>query len=509
MAQQSHHVTHVPYHMDISPAPPPRPHDIQTQNHNANLQQQHQPICKRARDAHLDTPHHPRSATRHKPDTDNKDAAAAVNSPLRTPTMRSPDHRAEDLENYSAYALDHDAAFLKQLPALAFGTPISGQPLCCHTQNLAAELRLRFACANAIGPRSTMEDRSVCKLSDAYLPHGFFAVYDGHGGADAAEYCAEHLHANLLRSPLFPDAVHALQDAFLTTDASLLGWASRPERLCKKASDTGAAAAVCVVTASELVVAHVGDCRAILIKRDGCGAAAAAEFVDLSSDHVADDTARPDEAERVVAAGGCCEAGYVYVGDNNLPMTRAFGNLRLKVAEGRDWRGESASAQVVTALPTVSVFCRSAADLALVVASDGLFGNVMSSAEVARETREQLAAHAHSGDAEGRAARHLVDAAFRSQSGDNVSVVVVSLEAPLSSAEPPALQLVDSRSSQMSQMSIATEVCSPGRICLQKKLSAPFGEAYEQRSQRPSPSSAARMPLLDARLRGVSDEPCA
>jgi len=32
-----------------------------------------------------------------------------------------------------------------------------------------------------------MEDRTVCKLEDSVVrPHGFFAVFDGHGGCETA-----------------------------------------------------------------------------------------------------------------------------------------------------------------------------------------------------------------------------------------------------------------------------------------------------------------------------------
>ena len=52
-------------------------------------------------------------------------------------------------------------------------------------------------------------------------------------------------------------------------------------------------------------------------------------------------------------AGASNEPGSVRVGEHDLPMTRAFGNLRLKVAAGRDWTQEAANAQV-TPLPDLS-----------------------------------------------------------------------------------------------------------------------------------------------------------
>ena len=57
------------------------------------------------------------------------------------------------------------------------------------------------------------------------------------------------------------------------------------------------------------------------------------------------------------------QAGYVYISDHNLPMTRALGDLRLKVAQGRCWQETPACEQVVTAVPEVGVHARSADDL--------------------------------------------------------------------------------------------------------------------------------------------------
>ena len=45
--------------------------------------------------------------------------------------------------------------------------------------------------------------------------------------------------------------------------------------------------------------------------------------------------------------------GYVCVRDHTLPMTRALGDLPLKVGQGLDWRSTPVSEQVVTALPEV------------------------------------------------------------------------------------------------------------------------------------------------------------
>ena len=311
----------------------------------------------------------------------------------------------------------------------------------------------------------------------------------------AQEFCAENLHRNMRCSQHFPDLVPALQDGFLRTDFDLLSRAAEFPR--KRESNAGSAAVVMVVTAHQLVIAHAGDCRAVLVKRDG--------FVELTADHSAEDAPsehaaasvplRPDEVARVARAGGKVCDGTVHVGNHNLPMTRAFGDLRLKVALGRDWQRTRCDEQVVTALPEVSVVQRSADDVAVVLASDGLFGDVMSSASVAERARQQLRAHEHTGDAQGKTARHLVDCALEEHHGsDNVSVTVVTLDPsppPLVSSSlvaPPATNGPVPLGHVCSQESLTTQALSPGRASFKDKLCLPFCEAFPPAQQWSSDS---------------------
>lgn len=292
------------------------------------------------------------------------------------------------------------------------------------------------------------------------------------------DHCAECLHRNMLESQHFPNFLPALQDAYLRTDASFLRWADMSSRKPRE-SNAGAAGLTCVITQHELALAHAGDCRAILVKHTSSSEA----YMDLTKDHAADDALRADEMARVRGAGAQTQQGYVFVGEHNLPMTRAFGNLRLKVARGSDWRTVPVSAQVVTALPEVCTYSRSADDLAIVLASDGLFGDVLSSAEVASLTREVLQSNAHTGDAEGIAARRLVDAAIRHQSSDNVSVVVISLESPEAPAPPhshlPGGLVPPEVCWSSSEGSVSTQNFSPGRVeTLNSQVRVPFAVAY-------------------------------
>lgn len=241
-----------------------------------------------------------------------------------------------------------------------------------------------------------------------------------------------------------------MQDGFLRTDAQLLRKASAVPR--RKQYSAGSAAVVMMAAQDTLALAHAGDCRAILVKRSGgasssAGGAEPVKYVELTSDHSAEARAaaegggpmRPDEVHRIQRAGGRFDpGGYVNVseGAQSLPMTRALGDLPLKVAHGKCWRQSSVHEQIVTALPSVSLYERCADDLCVVLASDGLFGNVMPSAVVADLARASMEGpQAHQADIEKQTARLLSEKAITDfQGSDNVSVVVVSLQPPPSVA---------------------------------------------------------------------------
>ncbi len=347
-------------------------------------------------------------------------------------------------------------------------------------------------------------------------PHGYFGVFDGHGGDGASEHCRQYMHRNVVGSDHFPDIVSALQDGFLRTDADVLRAATAAKCHGRKGWDAGSAAVVMFVDSDRLTLAHAGDCRALLVKRAG----SPEPFVELTSDHAADfetgaDGAprpvRPDECERVRGAGGSIDpGGYVHVGEHSreLPMTRALGDLPLKVRPGADWQHVPALQQVVTARPDIRVLDRSDDDLCVVLASDGLFGSVMSNREVASLVRSQLEAHESEPDAVDRTARALTESALKEhQGGDNVSVVVVALEPPavpslhaslhvpahapartsptgrglcqravLAAHEPSALRVSERASSQESLSTV--DATSPGRLPMSTKLRMRFCDAY-------------------------------
>ena len=117
---------------------------------------------------------------------------------------------------------------------------------------------------------------------------GYFAVYDGHCGAQASTHLQESLHLSIFNHPLYhTDIQTAIIESCIATDKAFLA----ESREKKQYSGTTALGAI--VRGNELTVFNIGDCHAVLC----CNGAA----LDMSDPHKPN---RPDEAARILAAKG-------------------------------------------------------------------------------------------------------------------------------------------------------------------------------------------------------------
>ncbi|KAK2494556.1 hypothetical protein MC885_004680 [Smutsia gigantea] len=164
--------------------------------------------------------------------------------------------------------------------------------------------------------RRKMEDRHVCLptfnqlfgLSDS-VDRAYFAVFDGHGGVDAARYAAVHVHVNAARQPeLLTDPARALREAFRHTDEMFL-WKAKRERL--QSGTTGVCA---LITGQTLHVAWLGDSQVILMQQG--------QAVKLMEPHKPE---RQDEKERIEALGGFVSHMDCWRVNGTLAVSRAIG----------------------------------------------------------------------------------------------------------------------------------------------------------------------------------------
>mmetsp|Transcript_96888 Transcript_96888/g.277035 ORF Transcript_96888/g.277035 Transcript_96888/m.277035 type:complete len:451 (-) Transcript_96888:158-1510(-) len=129
---------------------------------------------------------------------------------------------------------------------------------------------LRFQTFVSQGGRPYQEDRHSVKHNVGGISGvTALAVYDGHGGARASDYCNDHILDETVAHPLFWDdpgrAMHASMlkaNATYSAEAEKNGWID------------GSTALVAVLNERRLTVANIGDCRCVLGRQVDADAAA-------------------------------------------------------------------------------------------------------------------------------------------------------------------------------------------------------------------------------------------
>ncbi|KAF9616309.1 hypothetical protein IFM89_029085 [Coptis chinensis] len=204
--------------------------------------------------------------------------------------------------------------------------------------------KFSYGYASSPGKRSSMEDFYETRIDgvDGEIV-GLFGVFDGHGGARAAEYVKQNLFSNLIKHPKFiSDTKSAIADAYNHTDSEFLKAESSQNR------DAGSTASTAILVGGRLLVANVGDSRAVICRGGNA--------IAVSRDHKPDQT---DERQRIEDAGGFVMwAGTWRVG-GVLAVSRAFGDKLLK--------------QYVVADPEIQEVVIDSSLEFLILASDGLW----------------------------------------------------------------------------------------------------------------------------------------
>ncbi|KAJ1379317.1 hypothetical protein SESBI_46991 [Sesbania bispinosa] len=275
---------------------------------------------------------------------------------------------------------------------------------------------LSYGSVSVIGKRKEMEDAvsvEIGLVAKERAKCDFFAVYDGHGGAQVALACRERLHRLVAEEvercvdEVEWDWEEMMEGCFRKMDSEVADNAA--------VRTVGSTAVVAVVAAKEVVVANCGDSRAVM----GRGGKA----VDLSSDHKPD---RPDELMRIEEAGGRVI---------NWNGQRVLGVLATSRSIGDQYLRP-----YVISKPEVTVTKRTSKDEFLILASDGLW-DVISSEVACQVVRKCLSGQIRrvrnavgNQSRAAEAAALLAEIALAKGSRDNTSVIVVELRGTVTSS---------------------------------------------------------------------------
>ncbi|XP_060106010.1 protein phosphatase 1F [Heteronotia binoei] len=280
--------------------------------------------------------------------------------------------------------------------------------VCCKWQKQLPQLKpleryLQISSHATRNSRRKMEDRHVSLpefnqlfgMTDG-VERAYFAVFDGHGGVDAANYVAAHLHFNIAHhKEIVKNPAEALKDSFQKTDEMFLSKARR-EKL--RSGSTGVAA---FIVGNKLHIAWLGDSQVMLVQQG--------KAVTLMEPHKPE---REDERQRIEALGGCVTYMDCWRVNGTLAVSRAIGDLFQK--------------PYISGCADGASFELTGAEDYVLLACDGFFDAIRPF-----EVVDLVLEHLTQSQGDGlKAAERLVAAAKESGSSDNITVLVVFLREP-------------------------------------------------------------------------------
>ncbi|KAF7731553.1 Protein phosphatase 2C 1 [Apophysomyces ossiformis] len=236
--------------------------------------------------------------------------------------------------------------------------------------------------------RRTMEDSHLYVMNfDSVPQQGLFAIFDGHGGRDAAEWCGDHFHEAFLECYKAYQDTHTvpeiLEKTFLHVDELIKD---------EEGKVSGCTAIVAFIQVKDskriLYTANAGDARAVL-SRNG-------KALRLSYDHKGSDA---KEAKRIKDTGGLIMNNRV---GGLLAVTRSLGDYPLK--------------EYVIGMPYTTETELGPKDKFLILACDGLW-DVCEDQTAVKEIKKV--------ENPLTASKKLLDLAISRGTQDNVSVMVV------------------------------------------------------------------------------------
>lgn len=274
------------------------------------------------------------------------------------------------------------------------------------------------------GGRPYLEDWYAW-IHDLYLNEDFcatyYAIFDGHGGEEWAEFLRDNFHYYLRKELLteiedqttdnVSDAVcKAFNNAWFVTDNKF------KDVFKERANKVGATAVIVLIIADRMFCANIGDARAVL-SRDK-------KAITLSKDHKVN---REDELARIKNDGGYIVFGRVL---GRLAVTRAFGDFECKNLEVQNKdTGEKEIKSFIISEPEIrEIRIDPREDEFIVLASDGLFDRY-SSQEVVDSVNEKLTKYQPYEKNTQKISHELLKETFSKGVGsDNVTILIATFQ---------------------------------------------------------------------------------
>ncbi|OHT13082.1 Protein phosphatase 2C 1 [Tritrichomonas foetus] len=235
--------------------------------------------------------------------------------------------------------------------------------------------------SDSIGCRPTMEDYCVSWSNFAGPKTHYFALFDGHGGKQISQYCANRTHHLI---------AEYYKDGRSFTTATAKAFSDIHNSIMDKYPSAGSTAAIAIIDGDMLHTANVGDSRIVLIERG--------QARRLTFDHRAN---CPTERIKVIKRGGSIKNNRV---NGVLMLSRSIGDKHV--------------ADYISTEPyTTSTFVSN--NTKMIIACDGVW-DVMD---------DQTAANIYLCSTSPQdAARKIKDEALKRGTKDNVSVMCIDLK---------------------------------------------------------------------------------
>jgi len=260
-------------------------------------------------------------------------------------------------------------------------------------------------------------------IGDMPLIRGFYGVFDGHGGHNAANFVEDYIYDAFVRQCLTSsncarkdESIIVMRKTFAETEAALIEASKSHDWI-----DGTTAAVVAVLEDSEiglsLVAANVGDTEMLV---GWCMMDETPQYTLLSESH----NAAKNEVEqaRVCKAGGqLCNgrlAHPIFPRVASLAVTRAFGDLFFKDLEATDGKPSG-----LTADPFIIYRRLTRHDRFLLIGCDGFFESVNY-----HEAVQFIFTRLGAGEAPQSVSQALVELARRQGSKDNITVQLVMVQ---------------------------------------------------------------------------------